>query len=156
MKDVTLELSSLLAEYSSKFQAIPDSEFSNKPIPHKWSKKEVVGHLIDSAQNNLRRFIVGQYEAQPPNIVYDQDFWVNANGYQGMKKEEVIALWRLINKRICAVLNAMPESNYSNQSNTGKTEVQLHSLQWLAEDYVKHMKHHLNQVIPGSFDIIYK
>ncbi|HEU5292301.1 MAG TPA: DinB family protein [Cyclobacteriaceae bacterium] len=156
MKNVTQELSDLLAEYSAKFNAIPDSEFSNKPLQHKWSKKEVVGHLIDSAQNNLRRFIVGQYETQAPNIVYDQDFWVNVNGYQRMKKEEVIMLWKLINERICSVLNAMPEINYSKQCNTGKTEVQLHSLQWLAEDYIKHMKHHLNQVIPGSFNIIYK
>lgn len=156
MKNVTQELSQLIAEYAATFNDIPDSEFSNKPHPHKWSKKEVVGHLIDSAQNNLRRFIVGQYEAQAPNIVYDQDFWVNANGYQRMKKEEVITLWRLINERICAVLNAMPESNYTKQSNTGKNEVQLHSLEWLAEDYVKHMKHHLNQVIPGSFNIVYK
>lgn len=155
MKNTTSELSSLVSEFAAKFNAINDSEFSNKPVPNKWSKKEVVGHLIDSAQNNLRRFIVTQYEAKEPNIVYDQDFWVNANGYQGMKKEEVITLWKLVNERICSVLNSMPESNYTKQSNTGKTEVQLHSLQWLAEDYVKHMKHHLNQVIPGSFDIVY-
>ena len=155
MKNVSFELRELVSEYASKFNAIHDSEFSNKPLPHKWSKKEVVGHLIDSAQNNLRRFIVAQYESQPPNIVYDQDFWVNSNGYQRMKKEEVIMLWRLLNERICDVLKLMAESNYTKQCNTGKTEVQLHSLQWLAEDYVKHMKHHLNQIIPGSFDIVY-
>lgn len=155
MKNVIQELNQLVTEYAAKFTAINDSEFSNKPLPHKWSKKEVVGHLIDSAQNNLRRFIVAQYDSQPPKIVYDQDFWVTANGYQGMKKDEVIALWKLINERICTVLTSMPESNYTKESNTGKHEVQLHSLQWLAEDYVKHMKHHLNQVIPGSFDIVY-
>lgn len=150
------ELRALLNEYSSKFHAIPDAEFSAKPLPHKWSKKEVIGHLIDSAQNNLRRFIVGQYEPQPPNIVYDQDFWVNSNGYQNMKKEEVITLWKLINERICDVLTNMPAQNYGKEANTGKTEVKLYSLQWLAEDYIRHMKHHFNQVIPGSFDIIYK
>jgi hypothetical protein len=151
MKNVTAELSALITEYTAKFSAISDSEFSNKPMPAKWSKKEVVGHLIDSGQNNLRRFIVAQYE-QAPHIVYDQDFWVQANGYQRMKKEEVIMLWKLINERICEVLKSMPESNYVKESNTG----QLHTLQWLAEDYVRHMKHHLNQVIPGSFDIVYK
>ena len=51
MKNVTRELSELVAEYTAKFNAFEDSEFSNKPFPHKWSKKEVVGHLIDSAQN---------------------------------------------------------------------------------------------------------
>jgi len=97
MKNVIRELRALVAEYSIKFNAIHDSEFSNKPLPHKWSKKEVVGHLIDWAQNNLRRFIVAQYEPQPPKIVYDQDFRVKANGYQQMKKEDVIALWKLVN-----------------------------------------------------------
>ena len=150
------ELQNLVSEYASKFQAFTDVDFSEKPNPKKWSKKEIVGHLIDSAQNNLRRFIVGQYEPQPAKIVYDQDFWVASNGYQEMKKEEVIGLWKLMNERICAVLENMPAANYGKESNTGKTEIQLHTLQWLADDYVKHMKHHLNQVIPGSFDIIYK
>ena len=155
MEKVISELSGLVIEYVKKFNAINDSDFSSKPLPNKWSKKEVVGHLIDSAQNNLRRFIVSQYESQPPNIVYDQDFWVKANGYQQMKKEETIALWRLMNERICDVLRSMPESNYEKESNTGNTEIQLHTLHWLAEDYVKHMKHHLNQIIPGSFNIVY-
>jgi len=155
MKQVIHELNKLVSEYAAKFNSINDSEFSNKPLPHKWSKKEVVGHLVDSAQNNLRRFIVAQYESQPPSIVYEQDFWVNANGYQRMKKEEVIMLWKLINERICDVLNAMPQSNYDKTCNTGDNEVKLRSLQWLAEDYIRHMKHHLNQIIPGSFDIVY-
>lgn len=156
MKNIISELNGLVTEYVKKISAISDSDFSAKPLPNKWSKKEVVGHLIDSAQNNLRRFIVTQYESQPPNIIYDQDFWVKANAYQQMKKEEVIALWRMMNERICDVLKTMPESNYGRVSNTGQAEIELHTLQWLAEDYIKHMKHHLNQVIPDSFEIIYQ
>lgn len=155
MKNTVNELQSLLNEYSIKFATISETDFSQKRFPTKWSKKEVVGHLIDSAQNNLRRFIVVQHESQT-KIVYDQDFWVNVNGYQQMKKEDVIMLWKLVNERICSVLGSMPETNFKKETNTGKTEVQLHTLDWLAEDYVKHMKHHLNQVIHGSFDIIYK
>jgi hypothetical protein len=156
MNDTVKELRALVEEYATKFNAINEADFSAKPLPTKWSKKEVIGHLIDSAQNNLRRFIVGQYESQPPKIVYDQDFWVQANGYQQMEKEEVIALWKLTNERICDILTNMPQQNYLKRADTGKTEVQLRSLQWLAEDYIKHMKHHFNQVIPGSFDIVYK
>ena len=156
MHQTAAELRALITEYASKFHAMKDADFSAKPLPHKWSKKEVIGHLIDSAQNNLRRFIVGQYESQPPKIVYDQDFWVQANGYQNLKKEDVITLWKLVNERICDVLLNMPAQNYLKETNTGKTEVQLHSLQWLAQDYIRHMKHHFNQVLPGSFDIVYK
>jgi hypothetical protein len=152
MKSVASELRAVVDEFTKKISQIPESEFSAKPLPDKWSKKEVLGHLIDSAQNNLRRFLCGQYETIPSKIVYDQDFWVSANAYQKMKKDDVITLWNLMNERIAAVLENMPEKNYSKQSETSA----LHTLQWLAEDYVKHMKHHLNQIIAGSFDIVYK
>ena len=124
-------------------------------MPNKWSKKEVLGHLIDSAQNNLRRFICGQYESSPPKIIYEQDFWVKASGYQHDAKGDVILLWKLINDQICRVLSGMEASNYSRQIDTGKQEISLHTIQFLAEDYVKHMKHHINQIIPGSYDIKY-
>jgi hypothetical protein len=156
MKSVAAELKSVVEEYAKKFSKLSDQEFSAKPLPNKWSRKEVIGHLIDSAQNNLRRFIVGQYESTPPKITYEQDFWVNANGYQQMSVTDVIALWKLINERIVAVLTNMPEKNYNRNADTGKMAVQLHTLEFLAEDYVKHLKHHINQVIPNSFDIIYK
>jgi hypothetical protein len=152
MESVYKDLRSVVSEYAAKFSQIPEPEFSAKPNPSKWSKKEVVGHLIDSAQSNLRRFVVGQYEHQP-NIVYQQDFWVQANGYQQMKSEDVIALWRLINLQIATVLSNTPKENYSREVNTGKGTPELHAIEWLASDYVKHMKHHINQVIPKSFDI---
>ena len=155
MKNAIQELQQIILDYTSKISAIPEKEFAAKPLPHKWSKKEVLGHLVDSAQNNLRRFICGQYESLPPHIVYDQDFWVRANGYANANKDDVIQLWKLINGRICNILDTMPTANYAKACNTSKESLQLHSLQWLAEDYVKHMKHHLNQIIPNSFDVIY-
>ena len=145
----------MISQFTDKLSEFSESELSAKKSPGKWSRKEVIGHLIDSAQNNLRRFICGQYENNPPAIVYAQDFWVAANNYNVMHKDDIITLWKLINERICAVLENMPLENYSRECNTGKNEIVLRSLQWLAEDYNKHMKHHLNQVIPGSFDVVY-
>lgn len=151
MKTTVGELRSIVENFNSKIRVIPEEEFSAKPLPHKWSKKEVIGHLIDSAHNNLRRFICGQYETVPSKIVYDQDYWVIANRYQNMKKEDILLLWRMLNERIAVVLEHMPEENYTKQSETSAR----HTLEWLAIDYVKHMKHHLNQVISGSFEIVY-
>jgi hypothetical protein len=154
MEAHVIELGAIVSSFSKKMSQISTEELAAKPNPEKWSKKEVLGHLTDSAQNNLRRFVVGQYE-ETPHIVYDQDFWVTANGYQQMKAEEVIALWKLQNERIMTVLSQMPKENYGRECNTGKSEKSLHSLEWLAADYIKHMKHHLNQIIPGSFNITY-
>lgn len=156
MKSTIEELRYILGLVHSKLVQLDESEFSAKPLPHKWSKKEVLGHLIDSAHNNLRRFVCGQYEKTPPKITYDQDFWVKANDYQNMKKDDVILLWFLINQRIETILTNMPAAFFQLVCDTGKEKENLHSLQWLAEDYVNHMKHHLNQVFPGSFDAVYK
>lgn len=154
MEKITTELLEIVSSFANKIQALDREAFNAKPNPDKWSKKEVLGHLIDSAQNNLRRFIVAQYEHEP-TIVYDQDFWVTASDYQHMADEDVVSLWRLMNERIAAVLKKMPVENYSRPCNTGKTTPSYHTLQWLATDYVKHLKHHLNQIIPASFDITY-
>ena len=144
------EIQQIIGQFRQKISAIPEVEFSAKPNQNKWSKKEILGHLVDSGQNNLRRFICGQYESKPSKIIYDGDFWVRANDYQGKQSGEVIELWRLINEQICSVLRTMPTTNYNRSSDTGHEGEELHTLQHLAEDYVKHMKHHLNQIVPGS------
>jgi hypothetical protein len=154
MKITVDELKNVLREMEPKIMAIGDVEFSAKPRPDKWSKKEVIGHLVDSAQNNLRRFIAAQYEDRP-KIIYEQDFWVDANAYQSASKEDVVTLWRLLNERICAILTALPASNYTMLCNTSKTEPEYKTLEWLAADYVKHMKHHMNQVIANSYSVVY-
>lgn len=154
MEKIATELEEIISTYSNKIALLDNIEFNAKPNPNKWSKKEVLGHLIDSAQNNLRRFIVGQYEDNP-HIIYDQDAWVNVNHYQHMSEGDVVMLWKLINERIVAVLKMIPVENYDRLCNTGKTTPANHSLQWLAADYVKHLKHHLNQIISGSFNITY-
>lgn len=148
------ELSQLLTDVAPRLSKIPEVEFSAKPLSHKWSKKEVIGHLADSAHNNLRRFIVGQYEVNP-KIVYDQDFWVTQNQYQQARQQDVILLWVSLNQRIIAVWSAMPRENYLRTCDTGKNEVSLRTLEWLATDYVKHMKHHIDQVMPGTFNVVY-
>lgn len=151
MRNIIENLSALIREYPSRIGAIPKGDFYLKPSPEKWSKIEVLGHLVDSAQNNLRRFICVQYESAPPRIVYNQDAWVAVNGYQSSAQEDVVHLWRLLNERLIAVLELMEERHYNKPIDTGKERPQHHSVVFLAEDYVKHMKHHLNQIIPGVF-----
>ena len=155
MKEVALDLQAIIDRYSVEFGKMAEETLAHKPGSEKWSKKEVIGHLIDSAQNNLRRFIVCQYEPTPPKIVYEQDFWVNANDYQNRSAKEVITLWRLVNLQIVHVLSGMAVNNYQKPCDTGREEEKLHTLEWLASDYVKHLKHHINQIIPRSFDIVY-
>src|SRR5882672_3541122 len=130
MEATISELNNIISDYSVKISAISEQTFSAKPSPNKWSKKEELGHLIDSAHNNLRRFIVGQYETNP-KIVYDQNFWVPAANYQHQTSADLIMLWKLLNRQVFEVLKAMPEKNFSKTVDTGKGIVELHSLEWL-------------------------
>lgn len=153
MKHVTTELHFITLTYAQHIAQLPEVDFSAKPFPTKWSKKEVLGHLIDSGENNLRRFICGQYETPTPKIKYNQDFWVAANHYQSTPSNDVIENWRLINLKICRVLQHMPTENYLKTCDFG--DGKFLTLEWLAIDYVKHLKHHLNQIIANSFAIVY-
>lgn len=136
------ELEQTLEQYTAQLRKIDEVDAAIKPTPAKWSKKELVGHLIDSAQNNLRRFIVAQYE-ESPTIQYRQDDWVRINNYQKYRLEDLIQLWYLTNKQIVAVLDGMDIQTAERTCNTGS----LHRLDWLATDYIKHLKHHLHQLL---------
>lgn len=136
------QLQNIVASYSEKFGNLNDEEWIYKPAPNKWSKKEILGHLIDSAQSNIRRFVVAQYE-NTPKILYAQDAWVTAANYQHYVTADLINLWILLNKHICMVLKNIPAGAEERLCETGA----VHSIEWLAEDYNKHLLHHLHQVL---------
>ena len=144
MKEVTTQLSKIIEDYQAMMNSINEEKFSFKPGPQKWSKKEILGHIIDSAQNNIRRFIVSQYE-NTPTIVYNQDQWVEIGNYQKDLSKELIQLWVLLNKRICNILDNMPDDALLRTCATDGNK--SHTIVFLAQDYLKHLLHHLHQVV---------
>ncbi len=142
MKSTASELEKIINLHLTALKKINEDAFSFKPSSAKWSKKEILGHLVDSAQSNIRRFVLAQYE-ENPFIKYNQDKWVAIAGYQQWDTNDIIELWYFINKQICYILRNTPESMYHR---TCQTE-ELHSIEWLAADYVKHLKHHLHVVL---------
>jgi hypothetical protein len=52
-----------------------------KPAPDRWSKKEILGHLIDSAANNHQRFVRAQGTPRLEFPGYEQEFWVATQAY---------------------------------------------------------------------------
>ncbi len=140
------ELGTLLDEAPEQLRAIPDSVFSAPVAPGKWSPKQELGHLIDSALNNIQRFVRGQYENEP-HIVYDPDAWVAAMDYAHTPGEEVIAQWETINRRLLGIVMHMPDEHLDNLVNTGKPGPELHTLSWLIDDYLVHLQHHLDHIL---------
>lgn len=142
MEQTIDQLKKIIADYSPLLNQLSEDEFSSKPNPAKWSKKEITGHLIDSALTNARRFVVAQYEDNP-KIVYAQDTWVKASGYQNYAAKDLIDLWALINKHICQILSSMSPDLYNRLCVTGEP----HTIEWLAADYNKHLLHHLHVIL---------
>ena len=129
MNQIAEELKKIVAEYSVKLADIPVDVYALTPSPKKWSKKQILGHLIDSAQTNIRRFIIAQYE-DSPEIIYNQEQWVELSRYQEQELNDLIPLWALLNKHICFILSGV---NRSASQKICKTNNQTtHSLDWLA------------------------
>lgn len=146
MKNIATALEELILTHLEIFKSWSETEWAAKPDPARWSKKEIIGHLIDSAQNNLRRFVVTQYAANQ-NIVYDQNQWVALQHYQATPTADLLDLWRLLNFQIARVIEDMPLERLTLTCDTGKNEPELHPLHWLIEDYLGHTQHHLRQII---------
>ena len=122
---------------------ISETEFAHKPAPQKWSKKQIIGHLVDSATNNHHRFIRSRIETSP-NIFYDQDEWNNLTHYNEMNSGDLIHLWEYYNKLIAHIILYIKPSDLQLKCRTGENE---YTLEYLILDYVKHLEHHLRQVL---------
>ena len=121
---------------------IEEKEFAFKPSPEKWSKKEILGHIIDSATNNHQRFIRVQFQ-EIPTLVYDQNNWNKYNHYNDLEVNHIIDFWEIYNRHLLKIIKEIPLENLNREC---QTESRVNLL-WLIEDYVKHMEHHLRQIV---------
>jgi hypothetical protein len=142
---VAADILTTVDNHSTFLNSLSEREFGFKPGATVWSPKEIVGHLVDSAQNNIQRFVRAQYETVP-RIIYAQNDWVKFGAYQQADKTELIQLWVLLNKQLCRILTTMDPSNYNRESDWGKNAPDVQTLAFMAEDYHKHMIHHLDQL----------
>jgi hypothetical protein len=124
---------------------IQSVEWDYKSLPEKWSKKEIVGHLIDSAIINLQRFVRCTFE-ENFKLIYEQVEWVEAQQYQQADIKELLILWRSLNQQIIRVLKNYPVNRLQAQCDNSKTSINLHTVEWLAADYADQLKHHLKQI----------
>ena len=133
----------LLADF---WTTCSELELSIHPGPGRWSRKEILGHLIDSALNNHRR-IVGACLAPPPHQLrpYDQEAWVRIADYQHYACADLLTLWTSLNHLILHLLDRLPPQLLANEYLTLNGNPT--SLHWLISDYALHLEHHVQQII---------
>ena len=145
MIEVTDKHEQLLKAGLEYFSSTPEIELAAKPSVDKWSKKEILGHLVDSAINNLQRFTEIQFHAKPYKIrKYNQDELVKANDYQNTATQEIVDFWIAINHRINSLIKKQTESSLGYEIEFDADTKS--NLRYLMTDYVDHMEHHLKQI----------
>ena len=123
---------------------LSEEDISFKPKPGKWSIKETLGHLIDSATNNHHRFVRAQFEDKP-TITYNADDWVGASHYQAMPTQLLISFWHNYNLYLAELIRQQPDEIMSKECYSGYETPR--TLEWLFDDYVVHLEHHLREMV---------
>ncbi len=131
--------------------AIEEEVVSRKPESGKWSKKEILGHLADSALYNLGRFTQIRF-CEPPYVIvpYPQAELVSANNYQSQNLGEILRLWMTLNQQILSVWESYSDEELKIPIENPKFE-NKGDLEWWIEDYTEHMEHHLNQILGAQY-----
>ena len=138
-----LQLTQIIETFLIQFKSISEDDWNKKPSIEKWSKKEVLGHLVDSAFTNMQRFVRIQHGDQT-NLYYEQDFWVKINDYQNQELTSIITLWQSLNLQIARVWKNTWDAELQK---TIPVKDELPTLQFLMEDYIDHLNHHMKQII---------
>jgi len=145
MKAVADHLRQILQEVLPTLRVISDEEASIKPQPEKWSKKEIIGHLIDSASNNQQKFVRTMAQPHVDFVGYAQDFWVAEQHYNNRNWDELITFWYAYNLHIAHIIELV---NATYLKNTISIEgSKPFTLAFIMEDYVAHLKHHLKAIL---------
>jgi hypothetical protein len=146
-----LEMTELAARFESELKAIETALHAVPPAitskPFRlggWTRKQLVGHLCDSAANNRQRFVRASIDGNYAGPGYAQDAWVDAHGYAAIDWDTLLAWWRTEHQILMAVVARIPESRFETSCIVGQNAPV--SLRFLIEDYIAHQQHHLRQI----------
>lgn len=146
----------LVDEAAARMLTMEDQDAARPGAAGKWSRKEVVGHLIDSAINNHARFVRAVLQDDLVFDGYDQDAWVRAQRYQERSWPDLVRAWRTYNRQLADIVSGIaPQDLARPRPRHNLHEIAFRSLAadagvtlgTLIEDYVAHMQHHLRQVL---------
>jgi hypothetical protein len=124
--------------------AIDDAGASAPRAPGKWSRKQILGHLIDSAGNNHQRFVRAQEGPVLVSPDYQQEHWVRIQGYADSSWLDLVTLWTAYNRHLAQVVARIPEERADQRCVIGDNPPA--TLAFVAADYADHMWHHLRQI----------
>jgi DinB superfamily len=138
----------LLETVPAELAELSEAAASAKPSPEKWSPKEELGHLLDSAANNHQRIVRMLLEDQPVMPGYDQQRWLQVHIYQQREWHELVELWAALNRQLLAAATSVTDSDWTRTCTIAASEPL--TLSFVLEDYIAHMSHHLAHIKAAS------
>jgi uncharacterized damage-inducible protein DinB len=156
MPDCALDLLNAVDSALPRLQGLGAEQTAIRPAPGKWSPREVIGHLIDSASNNHQRFVRAEFQDGLVFDGYQQDCWVEVQQYQQAPWPELLTLWASFNRHLARVMTAAPPErrrrahtahNFDRIAFRPVPQGSAATLEYFMEDYVLHLQHHLNHIL---------
>lgn len=127
-----------------RFRTLGEADASASRGAGKWTKKEILGHLIDSAANNHQRFVRAPLADPFAWPGYEQETWVAIHRYRQRPWTELIDLWVALNRHVAHVMEGVPPERLQTRCVIGGKEPV--TLEWVVRDYLRHVRHHLAQI----------
>lgn len=146
MKLVATELREIVLELEPRLRELNDADIRERTHPEKWSRKEILGHLIDSAGNNQQKIVRMQQQPHLDFCGYQQDEWVRLQNYREAPWETMVDQWVAANRLLAHLIEEVQPACLAHTiriEDAGPFE-----LQFIIPDYVEHLKHHLLQIFP--------
>jgi DinB superfamily len=144
MRELSEQLRGLVEAAEPGLRKIPESESMRTALPGGWSRKQVLGHLIDSASNNHQRFVRAMLQPSLDFPGYDQAGNIRVQAVQEADWALLISLWAAYNRYLAHLIAHIPPSQLDTPCRIGAGEPV--TLGFLASDYLTHLHHHLRQI----------
>lgn len=150
---IASDLGRTVAQAKPLLLKLDNADTSTRPNEGKWAKKEILGHLLDSASNNHQRFVRASLQGSLTFPGYDQNLLVELQRFTEVDWNFLVDFWAAYNRFLAHVIGQLPAEAAKITCNIGKNPPA--TLEWIAQDYVAHLKHHLNQVLGQMFETSY-
>jgi hypothetical protein len=146
MEDFLSAFDTTLREAVQRLNRISPEQAKLARAPGKWTRKEILGHLLDSAANNHQRFVRVPLQAGISLAGYQQNDWVSLQQYQDYDWQQLTTFWHLYNLHLLHVVKGLPNTALKH---TFELNGETLELEFVIRDYLSHMNHHLAQIYEG-------
>ena len=144
MSDLSEKLLLIIAQAEPKLRRIDAGESAQPILSGGWSRRQVLGHLIDSASNNHQRFVRAALQPSLEFPRYDQEGCVRVQAPQEADWPLLISLWANYNRYLAHIIAHLPASKMETVCRIGDGKPV--PLQFVMSEYITHLLHHLGQI----------